>query len=202
MLETQLREVKNAVSNAKAGLDFAKREKESNSSLQKGVRTIVQNRNIFNGYVGLVSELFKIKNEYIHAIDTILSPSMQNIVVKDDKTAKEAVRFLKNNSAGRAVFMPLSSLRAKSIRQDLYYGLQSYNGFLCAANEAVECHPQLEVLRDFLLGNVIIATDIDKANEISKLVEQKYMVISKDGDLIRPGGIIVGGEKKTSFKFT
>ncbi|AKB11391.1 AAA family ATPase [Mycoplasmopsis synoviae] len=196
MLETQLREVKNAVSNAKAGLDFAKREKESNSSLQKGVRTIVQNRNIFNGYVGLVSELFKIKNEYIHAIDTILSPSMQNIVVKDDKTAKEAVRFLKNNSAGRAVFMPLSSLRAKSIRQDLYYGLQSYNGFLCAANEAVECHPQLEVLRDFLLGNVILATDIDKANEISKLVEQKYMVVTKDGDLIRPGGIIVGGEKK------
>lgn len=202
MLETQLREVKNAVSNAKAGLDFAKREKEINSSLQKGVRTIVQNRNIFNGYVGLVSELFKIKNEYIHAIDTILSPSMQNIVVKDDKTAKEAVRFLKNNSAGRAVFMPLSSLRAKSIRQDLYYGLQSYNGFLCAANEAVECHPQLEVLRDFLLGNVILATNIDKANEISKLVEQKYMVVTKDGDLIRPGGIIVGGEKKTNFKFT
>ncbi|MFL1072121.1 hypothetical protein, partial [Mycoplasmopsis synoviae] len=72
MLVTQLRDVKNALSYAKARLDFAKRERQVNASLQKGVSTIDQHRNIFNGYIGLVSELFKIKNDYIHAIDTIL----------------------------------------------------------------------------------------------------------------------------------
>ena len=49
-----------------------------------------------------------------------------------------------------------------------------------------------------MLGNVIVVEDIKIANEISHLVDKKYLVVSLDGDLIRPGGIMTGGTKQNS----
>ena len=42
---------------------------------------------------------------------------MQNIVVGDEEDAKAAIAFLKERRAGRATFLPVSSVRGKLLEQ-------------------------------------------------------------------------------------
>ena len=51
------------------------------------------------------------------------------------------------------------------------------------------------------LGNIIVASNITTAIQISKKINHRYRVISLDGELIHVGGIMTGGSLKTSNSF-
>ena len=59
---------------------------------------------------GPVSKLLKTKDKYSVAIDVALGNAVQNIIVKDESDAKKAIECLKEKNAGRATFLPLSSI--------------------------------------------------------------------------------------------
>ena len=47
------------------------------------------------------------------------------------------------------------------------------------------------VLRE--LGSIIVVNDLDGANKVSKLVNQRYKIVTLDGQVINAGGSITGG---------
>lgn len=61
----------------------------------------------------MVSDLIQADKKYETAIETALGGNIQNIVTKDEKTAKEMIRFLKENRLGRATFLPLTSVKGR-----------------------------------------------------------------------------------------
>src|SRR5690606_32078742 len=83
----------------------------------QGVKEVLKAKdNILQGIEGAVLELIQVPKEYAKAIETALGGSMQNIVVKTEKDAREAIQFLKRKQYGRATFLPLNTIKEKSIQ--------------------------------------------------------------------------------------
>ncbi len=184
---------------AKSKLDVLNDYKESRSNLFKGTKTVLDNASLFKGKMhGTVSDLIQIPEKYITAMDSILQNAVQHIVVDDSEVAVKIIEFLKSNDGGRATFIPLSSISTKEIKTEYLIKIKSYAGFIGIASDLVSTDKKFAELVNFLLGNVIVVEDIKIANEISHMVDKKYLVVSLDGDLIRPGGIMTGGTKQTS----
>lgn len=184
---------------AKSKLDVLNDYKESKSNLFKGTKTVLDNASLFkNKMHGTVADLIKIPEKYIPAMESILQNAVQHIVVDDSSVAVKIIEFLKNNNGGRATFIPLSSINAKEIKPEYLIKIKSLPGFIGVAADLVSVEPKFNLLSNFLLANVIVVEDINIANEISHIVDKKYLVVSLDGDLIRPGGIMTGGTKQIS----
>ena len=43
------------------------------------------------------------------------------------------------------------------------------------------------------MGNVLICNTIDTANKISKIIKEKYKIVTLDGQIVNVGGSITGG---------
>ncbi|MBU4692093.1 AAA family ATPase [Mycoplasma zalophi] len=177
-----------------ARLEQFKDIRDNKLTLTKGTKTIVENSSLFKGYKGIVSDLLEVPKEYTLAVETVLASALQNIVVDVPETAVSAVEFLKNNKAGRATFIPLSSIKPRYIREEHLIVAQTQEGFVGVLSDLIQTKKEFDVLRQFLLGNILIANNIDEANKLSKLLEKKYMIVTFDGDIIRVGGIMTGGQ--------
>ena len=190
---------KSKLMKARSKLDVLNDYKESKSNLFKGTKTVLDNASLFKGKMhGTVSDLITIPEKYISAMDSILQNAVQHIVVDDSNVAVKIIEFLKSNNGGRATFIPLSSITPKEIKAEYLVRIKNHAGFIGIASDLVNVNDKFINLVNFLLGNVIVVEDINVANEISHIVDKKYLVVSLDGDLIRPGGIMTGGTKQTS----
>ncbi|OKL23414.1 ABC transporter ATP-binding protein [Metamycoplasma hominis] len=185
---------KEELNKIKSKLDVIEEIKSKKTNLAKGTHNIVENSHLFRGYKALVSELIEVNEKYALAIEAILSSAMQHIVVDKPETAVEAINFLKSNNGGRATFIPLSSIKPKFVPEQHIVVAQTQKGFLGIASELVSTEEQYNVLKKFLLGNVLVADNIENANKLSKLLETRYMVVTLDGDIIRVGGVLSGGQ--------
>ncbi|CAM9108370.1 AAA family ATPase [Mycoplasma marinum] len=178
----------------KTKIDILEDHKNNKTNLFQGTRTIMNNRTIFPGVKGIVADSLEVPEEFALATETILQNALQHIVVDKSETAVKCVNFLKRNRGGRATFIPLQSIQPKSVREDHKLALQSQDGFIGVAADLVKSKPQYNILRKFLLGNIIVVDHIENATSISKLLGQRYMVVTKTGDIIRVGGVIAGGQ--------
>ncbi|MBR4241259.1 MAG: chromosome segregation protein SMC [Eubacterium sp.] len=145
-----------------------------------------------SGIHGVLSKLISVPNEYSNAIEVALGAAMQNIVVSSESDAKRAINFLKQNSLGRATFLPINAIKPRNIEES---GLDDNFGFIDIASNIVECDNQYKDIISNLLGRVIIAEDIDCAIGISKKYRNKYKIVTLDGQVMNPGGSMTGGSR-------
>lgn len=182
-----------------AKLSVLNDHENNKSHLFKGTKAILENKQLFNnGVQGIVSDILKVDSKYISAIESVLSTSLQHIVVDKSENAVKAINFLKTNHAGRATFLPLDTIRPKGIAQEHINVLRTQPGFINVASELVDTEAKFDVLKKFLLGNILVAQNIEQANNIARIFRNQYMLVSLDGDIIRAGGVLSGGEKNKS----
>jgi len=175
-----------------------KSNRDNKSNLFKGTRIILENAKSFPGLKGTVADLIKTKKKYNTAIETVLQNALQHLVVSDSDVAVRAVNFLKNNKTGRATFIPLESIKGKEIAPEHLNVISAQPGFISIASDLIETDSQYEVLKKFLLGNIIVVKTIENANALSSILQKRYMVVTLNGDIIRVGGVITGGNKAPS----
>ncbi len=186
---------KNNLLKIRTKVSILKDHRDNKTNLFKGTKTVVENATLFPGFQGIVADLLSVNDEHKSAIESVLQNALQHVVVDKSESAVRAVNFLKANNGGRATFIPLSSIQPKGIRQEHYMILESQTGFVGMGSDLVSVDPRFEILKKFLLGNIVFADTIDNANNISKLLQKRYMVVSLEGDIVRVGGIISGGTK-------
>jgi chromosome segregation protein len=169
--------------------------KNNKSNLFFGTKTIMRNKQIFSGIHDIVSGLIQVDVKYQTAIETVLQNSLQHVVVDNSETAIRAIKFLKDNRGGRATFIPLSTIQSKHVRDQYLYALQTQQGFIDVASNIVKTKTEFITLKEFLLGNIIVVNNIQDGNQISKLIDKRYMIVTLDGDVIRIGGVMSGGQR-------
>ncbi|MCK5806839.1 MAG: AAA family ATPase [Mycoplasmataceae bacterium] len=194
----EIERAKRELLQSKTRISIFKDHRDNKSNLFKGTKTILENKSLFPGFEGIVSDLIQVDEKYQVAIETILANALQHVVVNSSSDAVKAVNFLKSNRGGRATFIPLDVIRPKGINESFSSILNSQNGFIDIASDLISARPKYEILFKFLLGNVVVAETIEDANNISKLLRSSVMVVSLSGDIVRPGGVISGGEKSKS----
>lgn len=147
---------------------------------------------------GTVSSIINTTDEYVVAVETALGAGVQHIVVEDESDAKACIAFLKQNRAGRATFLPVTTIKGR--RADVS-AVQHKEGYLGLACDAVTTEARFEPIATDLLGRTVIARDIDCASVIARAAGFKIRVVTLDGQVINAGGSYTGGSaaKKTGI---
>lgn len=144
---------------------------------------------------GPVSRLIRVDGAYTTAIETALGAAMQNIVVKDDAAAKDAIRHLQKNGAGRATFFPVSTIRPMYLSYN-EKDLAQNDGYIGTASSLVECDGKFKDIIANLLGRTVVFENMDKASVFAKKYDHKIRIVTLDGQLINAGGSYTGGSAR------
>lgn len=163
---------------------------------QQGVRTIMNAMDSFMGVLGVVSQIIKPNDGYEQAISSAVGGAMYHIVCEDEMSARHAITYLKKNASGRATFLPLSVLSARSIPQDHQIVATNMSGYLGVASDYVECESQYGLLVASMLGNVMVCDTLANANELAKALRFKYRIVTIDGEVVNRDGSMSGGRVK------
>lgn len=104
------------LSEKKARIQVIQNMERDHDGFSRGVKTILQSKAGWrSGICGVVGELLHVEGRYVTAIETALGGALQNIITRDAQTAKEAIRHLKSQKGGRATFLPLDTIRPRSL---------------------------------------------------------------------------------------
>lgn len=166
---------------------------ENKSNYHQSIKTVLNlaksNRNI----IGVLGELITTQKGYELAISSALGGAIEFVVTSDDQTARETIKFLRNNKAGRATFLPVSTMKPRQIRLEHLEVCNTMTGFLGVASDFITYDDKIGNVVLNQLGNIIVAKDLETANAISKAVFARYRVVTLEGDIVNVGGSLTGG---------
>jgi chromosome segregation protein len=142
------------------------------------------------GVYGPVSSLIRVADEHTLAIEISLGAALQNIAVDNEETAKRAIQMLRSQKAGRATFLPVSSIKGR--RMDVR-GVDAMPGFVGVACDLVKHDARYEEIVASLLGRTVICEDLDRAVEMAKKHAYRFRIVTLDGQVVNAGGAMTGG---------
>lgn len=150
------------------------------------------------GICGALGQLIKVDKEYETALEMVLGGALQNIVTDDEENAKQAIEYLKKNRLGRATFLPVTAVKARSLDDNTHNRLNNENGFINAASELVKCDEKYKGIVANLLGTTAVVNNIDAGIRIAKSFSYKFRIVTLEGDVINTSGAMTGGSTESS----
>ena len=158
----------------------------------QSVKTVMReaSRGNLSGIHGPLSRLFRVPQQYAVAIETAMGAAMQNIVVGTEQDAKAAIRLLKQRDAGRATFLPLTTIRGSLLEEP---SLEACPGFVGVAASLCSCEEEYEGVLNSVLGRIAIAEDLDSAVAIARRFRYRFRIVTLDGQVVNTGGSLTGG---------
>ena len=160
------------------------------------VKKVMERKEQEKGIVGVVADIIKVDKKYETAIETALGGNIQNIVTDDEETAKRMIGYLKQTKAGRATFLPLTSIthpqefkNPESLKE---------KGVLGMADELVHVDEKYRNVAKAMLGRIVIVDQVDNAVRIARKFDYGIRMVTLEGELLVPGGAISGGAFKNN----
>lgn len=169
---------------------------KNHSNFYAGVKSVLQEKNRLGGIIGAVSEHLTFDVRYQTALEIALGASSQHIIVEDEQAATKAIDFLKRNRAGRATFLPLTTIKARSISGQNQDVIASSPGFLGMADELVTFDAKLEAIFKNLLATTAIFDTVEHARDAARKVRYQVRMVTLDGTELRTGGSYAGGANR------
>ena len=169
---------------------------KNHSNFYAGVKSVLQEKNRLGGIIGAVSEHLTFDVHYQTALEIALGASSQHIIVEDEQAATKAIDFLKRNRAGRATFLPLTTIKARSISGQNQDVIASSPGFLGMADELVTFDAKLEAIFKNLLATTAIFDTVEHARDAARKVRYQVRMVTLDGTELRTGGSYAGGANR------
>jgi chromosome segregation protein len=154
---------------------------------KRGVKAIldIKNNNVF----GTISNLIKVPNEYQTAIEVAGGSRLQNLVVKDTKTASDCIDYLKREKIGRATFLPLNRIKPRSLVQE-QKNLLKKPGVIGLITKLINFNLKYSPATEFVFGDTIIVENLGVARQLGI---GNIRMVTLDGDLVEKSGVMVGG---------
>ena len=169
---------------------------KNHSNFYAGVKSVLQEKDRLGGIVGAVSEHLTFDVRYQTALEIALGASSQHIIVEDEQAATKAIDFLKRNRAGRATFLPVTTIKARSISSQNQDVIASSPGFLGMADELVTFDAKHEAIFKNLLATTAIFDTVEHARDAARKVRYQVRMVTLDGTELRTGGSYAGGANR------
>lgn len=142
---------------------------------------------------GTVGDIITTDAKYAQAISRALGAAVEYMAVSDEKAATRLIGLLKSNNWGRATFLPVNIIKGS---RGNFSDIQAMKGFVGAASDLVDYDKRFANIVGNLLGKVAVLDTIDNANEAARKTSYKYKIVTLEGEVLFPGGAIVGGNSK------
>ncbi len=191
-LQEQLQSLQTDLNGVQAKLRVFKAMEQDFEGYQKSVRQVMQEskRGALRHIHGPVSQLIRTKDAYTVAVEIALGAAMQQIVVDTEADGKAAISYLKRTGGGRATFLPVSVIQGRRLDET---GLESCPGFVGIASDLVSAARQYENILSNLLGRTVITENLDNAIAMAKRYNNRFKIVTLDGQVVNPGGSMTGG---------
>ncbi len=160
------------------------------------IRRVMECKDRELGLLGVVADLIQVEKKYEVAIETALGGSVQNIVTRDEETAKRMIGYLKQNRYGRATFLPLTSVGKKPapVNQQAL----KEPGVIGIGSSLVSTEDQFQGLSNYLLGRTYVVDHIDHAVALARKYQYSLRIVTLEGESLNPGGSMTGGAFKNT----
>ena len=168
----------------------------NHSNFYAGVKSVLQEKARLGGIIGAVSEHLTFDVHYQTALEIALGASSQHIIVEDENAATKAIDFLKRNRAGRATFLPLTTIKARTISSQNQDAIAASPGFLGMADDLVSFDKRLEAIFKNLLATTAIFDTVEHARAAARQVRYQVRMVTLDGTELRTGGSYAGGANR------
>ncbi|MBQ2873418.1 MAG: AAA family ATPase [Bacilli bacterium] len=175
-------------------INYLEESINNGGSLPSSIKAILNNPK-FSGIENTIGNLIEVPNEYSLAVSTSLGGASNYLVVDNRNTASLLVDYLKTNKLGRATFFPMDVIKPRFVDNDIIVKLRVVDGFIDTLDKVVSYDSKYINIIMNQLGNVILADNIDNANKISSIINNRYKIITLDGQVVNVGGSITGGDK-------
>ncbi|MBR3415210.1 MAG: chromosome segregation protein SMC, partial [Clostridia bacterium] len=148
-----------------------------------------------SGIHGPLSHLVRVDDKYSVAVETAFGNALQNIVTEDEPSAKAAIAALKRESAGRATFYPLTTVKAGPRGADAE-AAKSRRGFIGFADDLVSCDAKYRGIVSSVVGKTVVFDTLDNASDMGRSCGWRVRAVTLDGQQINVGGSFTGGSLK------
>ena len=191
-LAEQMRQITTKLESVSAKARVYRAMERDFDSYNKSVRIVMQEaqKGALRNIHGPVSRLIHTEDAYTVAIEIALGAAMQYIVVDTESDSKAIFAFLKRTGAGRVTTLPVSTIRGKAFHEN---GLEDCRGYIGIAAELVSTDARYRSVVADLLGRTVIAQDIDAAIAMAKKYNNRFRIVTLDGQVMNAGGSMTGG---------
>ncbi len=165
---------------------------EQGADMPNSVRSVLK-ANELKGIYNTIGNVLSIDEKYVKALNTAIAGNKNFVITKDESSAKKAISYLKDNHLGRATFFPLSVIKERYIDYNSLNLLKNSNDFLGVMSDLANYNKEFTPIIKNQLGTVIVSTNINSATNLSHMINQKYKIVTLDGDVVNVGGSLTGG---------
>ena len=160
------------------------------------VKAVMERKGQEKGIIGVVADIIQAEAKYETAIETALGGNIQNIVTEDEETAKRMIGYLKKARAGRATFLPLTSITHPQEFKNP--DALKEKGVIGMADELVKVEKKYRNVAKAMLGRIVVVDNVDNAVKIARKFDYGIRMVTLEGELLVPGGAISGGAFKNN----
>ncbi len=171
---------------------------ENNNLINSNVKKILNNPRL-NGILDAFGNILTIDNKYNKALEVSIASTKNDLISIDVASAKEAIDYLKNNNLGRATFFPMDVIKERNIDSETLDILERDLDYIDTLGNLVNYDSKYRNIVLNQLGNIIVTKDLDSGNHLAKITNNRYRIVTLDGDIIHVGGSITGGSLKDSI---
>ena len=194
--DQQLRDAQVVYHQEKSKLDALANLTERYDGYGGSVKRVMECKEEEKGIIGVVADIIKVDKKYETAIETALGGNIQNIVTEDEGTAKRMIAFLKKHKAGRATFLPLTSITEP--QEFKHSEALKEEGVVGMADSLVKTDKKYQDVAKAMLGRIVVVDHVDHAVKIARKFHYGIRMVTLEGELLVPGGAISGGAFKNS----
>ena len=193
-LSAQVTELQNQRQSADSRMKLLREMQRDYEGYNNSVKQVLlqARRNPNSGVHGVVADLIHVPAKLERAIDMVLGGALQNIVVDRDEDAKRMIEYLRANRFGRATFLPISSVRGRTLTPQERQVL-ALPGCIGVASELIEFDSRYQGVADNLLGRTVIAEDLTSGIAIQRASRYQLRLVTLEGDVMHSGGSMTGG---------
>lgn len=156
---------------------------------QRGVKELT-------GILGVLGELIEVPSGLETAIETAAGRGLENVVVKYPGQAKNAIEYIKKERMGRITFLPLDLLKVQTVSAQNIQDIETMEGVVGIASRLVKFDPLYRKAVEYMLGRVLIVSDLDQSLQLYKKLKYSLRLVTLDGDTINVSGAMSGGSNK------
>ena len=167
-------------------------ELEQSSDLPNSVRSVLKDT-FLQGIHNTIGNIITIEDTYLKALNVAISSNKNFVITSDEESAKKAINYLKDNHLGRATFFPLTVIKPRFVDSETLNQIRNNSDFIAVLSDLLTYNKKYQNIIENQFGTTIISKDLDSANRLSKLIRNRYKIITLDGDVINVGGSMTGG---------
>lgn len=197
--EAALRQAELEASRVQEKLRVLRQAHEELEGFSRGVRAVMEADAAWRPQIrGPLARLVRVPQGLEEAAAAALGPFLEAVVVDTAEAARQAIGYLRERRRGWATFLPLDYLRPRRLSPGAGRALAQLPGFVGIASELLEVDEPVRPALNYAAGRVAVMEDLAGALEAGRRVSELARVVTREGEVVVPGGPVSGGHRELS----